>query len=72
MKPQLLQRLTGGRPMTLVKENLFYDHIEQRTIHMYKDAFGRKWMAHSPWAWFRVSDPQPEEELKEAIKRAIQ
>ena len=68
---RLLRRLTGGRPMTLVERSIFYDHIEGRTVNMYKDAFGRRWMAHNPWSWFRVSDPKFEDDLKEAIKRVL-
>lgn len=32
----------------------FYDATGRRDIHEYIDGFGRRWMAHSAWAWYRV------------------
>lgn len=45
--------ITGGRPMKRV-QYCFYDAIGRRDIHEYIDGFGRRWTAHSAWAWYRV------------------
>lgn len=46
---------TGGRPMRQVQSNLFYDVVSGRAVHLYKDKFGRYWMASNRWGFFRVA-----------------
>ncbi len=43
----------GGRPMTKVSHE-FTDVVNGRGVYTFRDAFGRYWLAHHGWAWFRV------------------
>jgi hypothetical protein len=53
---RLLWKLTGGRPMVWI-ESLFVDYISGRTVSLYADRLGRRWMAEGRWALFRVERP---------------
>jgi len=45
--------LTGGRPMQHLNI-AFTDCVTGKTVHYWIDRFGRRWMANSPWSWFRL------------------
>ena len=45
--------LSGGRPMTF-EGFLFRDVVSGERVNLYTDLQGRKWMATSSWALFRV------------------
>lgn len=54
MMRRLFYWLTGGRPM--VREHFaFTDIVTGKSVNYYTDAYGRRWLAMSPWALFRVS-----------------
>ena len=47
--------LTGGRPMT--KECFaFRDIVAHRPVYIWKDFYGRFWMATTRWGWFRKTN----------------
>lgn len=49
----LIWWITGGRPMQ--NDGLsFVDVVSGRGVYNFVDKMGRKWMAESAWAWFRV------------------
>jgi len=48
-----IKRLLGGRPMKR-EEFAFTDHVSGESVCHYVDTLGRKWLASSPWALFRV------------------
>jgi hypothetical protein len=51
--PQWVWRLTGGRPM--IREGFnFTDRVSGESVCDYRDRLGRRWMATSKWARFRV------------------
>lgn len=50
---RLFYWMTGGRPMKRGSYR-FTDHITGRCVYYFTDAYGRKWMATSPWDTFRV------------------
>lgn len=50
---RFLHILTGGRPMRY-EGFLFTDIIVNKAVNSYTDYFGRRWMAHGAWSWFRV------------------
>lgn len=51
---KLLYKLTGGRPM--VRERFaFTDIVSGDKIYHFTDRLGRRWIATSPWALFRVT-----------------
>ena len=53
MMRTLWMRLTGGRPMT--KEiYAFRDVVAHKSIFIWRDFYGRYWMANTRWGWFRV------------------
>lgn len=54
MKPTLLQRLLGGRPMHQLCREGFYDRVDGRKVNYWIDGYGRKFMAYTRWGWFRV------------------
>jgi hypothetical protein len=45
--------LLGGRPMTLVREALF-DVVARRRVYLWRDNYGRYWLAFTRWSRFRV------------------
>lgn len=49
-----LKKLLGGRPMRR-ESCLFVDQCNGGEVNLYTDTLGRKWMAQSPWALFRVA-----------------
>lgn len=48
-----IKKLLGGRPMTFMRF-AFNDVITDVAVNVYKDAFGRYWLAASRWSGFRV------------------
>ena len=48
-----LKNLLGGRPMRY-EGVAFVDCVSGKSVNRYTDKFGRKWLAESAWAWFRV------------------
>lgn len=54
MMRRLFYWITRGRPM--VREHFaFTDVVTGEPVNCYRDAYGRRWLATSPWALFRVS-----------------
>src|SRR4029077_1121669 len=45
--------LTGGRPMRRICF-CFRDVVTGYPIFLWEDRYGRTWMAHRAWAWFRL------------------
>jgi len=50
---KIIYYLTGGRPMKFV-DDLFMDVVTGYFVDLYKDRRGRYWMAHGPWALWRL------------------
>lgn len=50
---KLFFTLTGGRPMKFVNFR-FTDVVNGKPVHLYEDKFGRTYLAHGAWSWFRV------------------
>lgn len=49
----IILRLTGGRPM--IEEGFaFTDVVSGESVRYYLDRLGRRWLATSAWALFRV------------------
>lgn len=48
-----LWKLLGGRPMQCI-DQLFIDRISGEAVNLYEDRLGRRWMANTRWALFRV------------------
>lgn len=68
MLRKLFYHLTSGRPMTLIQSKILYDHVNQFWVHLWKDAFDRKWMARKAWSLFRVADVDEDAVMKQIIK----
>lgn len=49
----MLKQLLGGRPMRY-ESSAFTDRVSGARVNYYLDRFGRRWMAESRWALFRV------------------
>ena len=49
---RVLTHMTGGRPM--VRGEYRFSDLWSNPVYYYQDKFGRKWLATSAWAWFRV------------------
>ncbi len=49
----LLNWITGGRPMTFVA-TCFVDVVSGRQVCLWRDRYNRLWMATNAWSWFRV------------------
>ncbi len=47
-------RLSGGRPMEMVRANLFTDVVANAPVHVWRDGFNRFWIATDKWSLFRV------------------
>lgn len=52
--------VTRGRPMTLIIEKYFIDEVVNEPVNLYRDKFGRYWMANNRWGWFRVKANYPD------------
>lgn len=64
----LVGRFTGGRPMKKTDEEGFWDTVAKRKVNIYRDLFGREWMAFGPWSIFRVSTKSPKSpSIKEEV-----
>lgn len=50
---RLFYKLTGGRPMKRLGYD-FTDVVTGEEVCYYLDAFGREWLATSPWSGFRM------------------
>ncbi len=56
---RILDKLLGGRPMTCVDERRFVDVVSGRIVGLYRDKFGRKWLAdRGAWSLFRVKSKE--------------
>lgn len=51
---RVLTWLLGGRPMTLVLPRYFTDSVAGKPVNIYRDTYGRYWMAFTRWSLFRV------------------
>jgi hypothetical protein len=51
---RLFAVLTGGRPMQRIGDG-FWDAIGLEKVDIYRDLFGREWLATGPCRLFRVS-----------------
>lgn len=49
-----LKKLLGGRPMDEADGCTFTDIVSGRLVRYWRDCYGRYWMAHTRWGWFRV------------------
>jgi hypothetical protein len=59
---KMFARLTGGRPMT--KEiYAFRDVVRNEPVFIWRDFFGRYWMAKTRWGWFRCQSENTRPEL---------
>lgn len=58
----------GGRPMVLIKPDIFMDVIAKKSVSIWMDKKNRYWMSTSRWGWFRV--PLEKEELEESPQNA--
>lgn len=47
--------ITGGRPMRKEENCIFVDRVSGKSVHGYRDRFGRAWLAEHSMAMFRVS-----------------
>jgi hypothetical protein len=45
--------ISGGRPMQFIKYH-FTDSVSGRDVNLYRDKFGKIWMAENRWGLFRV------------------
>ena len=57
--------------MSLTQSRIFYNEVDHCWVHLWKDAFGRKWMATKAWSLFRVADLDEDEEdraMRQIIK----
>jgi len=52
-----LTKLLGGRPMRL-EGFAFTDVVVGEPVYYYRDRLGRRWLAQSAWARFRVEVPR--------------
>ncbi len=51
---KILAYLTGGRPMQLVDRCLFVDVVTGYEVGVYRDFWGRGWLAENRFSLFRV------------------
>ncbi len=51
---KLFFKITGGRPMKCLESCQFVDCVSGESVGLYKDWFGRTWLATGSWSGFRV------------------
>jgi len=51
---KFLMRLTGGRPMKM-QYHAFVDKVRNKDIYVFKDVFGRYFLAENSMSSFRVN-----------------
>lgn len=52
---QLARKLLGGRPMRFV-EYRFTDYVAGKTVNLYEDTLGRRWLAFGRWSLGRMRE----------------